>query len=211
MLRRIVRKLRPHARRLTIGVLVLGASLVLLLVVKPMVDHRLAEIRAENAAPGTTSIADPSGDYQALPPPPAQKEEDPNGCNDYFGITWTNRIQPALVDYLAFPSQEPTDAKLAALRGKLTPDFFTKTQQTWSATTDPRSWVTNVRIDTCSVRGQVNHVQDTEIGAFLTSADASGATTTVYYTFDVFLVRMSGTYNIAAVAPAGSVTLGGGG
>jgi hypothetical protein len=174
---------------------------------KPTVTEDQPASQAPNQNP--VSVA-PSTETEALPPLPPLKEDDPSGCSDYFGEDWTQRIQPTLQNYLAFPSEEPTDDKLSRLEGRLTAEFFEQTAEAWRNSTDPRSWVTDVNIDTCQLEEQRDGVQPVLFGAFLTIKDADGNVSPVYFSYDTFLVRQGNQFVIVSVTPSGAVADEGG-
>lgn len=211
-MKHLLRKLRMFVRPLLVGVLVLALIGGFLLVVKPALDRRIAQLHTQRALTQavTPSLIDPALDVQSLPSPSTQTEDHPLSCADYLAASWMNQVEPGLVEYLAFPSRVSTDVKLAAINGRLTPQFYAFTEELWRKSITPRSWATNVKIDGCVLGLQINHVQTLTIVAVVSAADARNVVSTQTFVYDVFIVLMNGSYKIAAVTPSGAIKVGGG-
>ena len=211
-MKHLLRKLRMYVRPLLVGVLALALIGGFLLVVKPALDRRVAQLHTQRALTQavTPSLIDPALDVQPLPSPSTQAEDHPLSCADYLAASWMNQVEPGLVEYLAFPSRVSTTVKLAAINDRLTPQFYAFTEEMWRTSTTPRSWATNVKIEGCVLGLQINHVQTLTIVAVVSAADARNVVSTQTFVYDVFIVLMNGSYKIAAVTPSGAIKVGGG-
>ena len=157
--------------------------------------------------PGSTSTAGPESSNQVTGKPlpaPAPKLTGATQCFQLLGPKLTSIVEPALKVYLAFPTGQPANIQLAALKPVVTPDFYTQTSASWLLPATPLYLTTKVVMNSCTIGITTTEVQHLIVNVDVYTIDGNNKNYDDNTTYDVSVA--SGVTQVANIVSYRPVT-----